>query len=206
MSWTAKKTTPTTAPASQDFPKALTGTGVTELSRRDTPAHLGRALAKRPFDILGVHQLDDLKRFKAWTAERTKRGGKDLWLWWGCPMALLDKAVSDGAPQSYGDFHAGVLGKDAVYLYANPGSAARAALRYGIDREGVLFSIRLVPGKVFKCTGGNPSADGPPEGGQTVHAARGVDLGAGAISHDLFAVWDGDGVLLRYATHIRGGG
>ncbi len=184
---------------------------IQELGKRsDVAKNLYRVLQSKSgtkggiqIDVEKLYQIDDVEGYNSYSGSLKNDGGGEIWLFYACPTDMAEKILTEHRVLPYSDFFPAVLGRKAIYLYENASQAARVAFKFGIEKEGFLFSCRLNLGKLFKTNKGNPQADKPPKDYDTIFARKGTNLGDGAIGSDLYAVYDSRRILLRYAIHIK---
>jgi hypothetical protein len=177
--------------------------GVTNLSGDNVPADLIKHTTSSWFEVLMYYQIDNVPHWRIWKNIIGRLGGQDRWLFYACPISKIENVLAESHPLPYGEFFPRVLGSNAIYLFSDPEQAARAALKFGLEMEGFLFSCRVITGKPHKVQGPNPQADSPPRGFHSVMAGKGTDLGSGANTGDLYALYNPDQVLFRFISHIR---
>jgi len=183
-------------PQPNDFP------GVTTIMPPDVPPDLVKRVQSDRYSITGFYQVDNLARFRQWKGIMQQSGTGEKWLFYGCPLTMLEQVIRAGAPLRYGEFFPALLGS-AVYLYPSAQDAARLAFKFGVERRGCLISCRLALGMVSTVQGSSPQADQPTSGYDTVLAPKGTNLGDGPLPADLYAVFDPTRVLMRYITRIE---
>ena len=177
--------------------------GVTLLTH--VPPDLIRHTAFRgnvPYKIKQYYQLDNLQKFRYWRSLQQRQAGKERWLFYPCPKDAVYDVISAQEPMPYGEFFPRVFGKDAIYLFQSPVQAARVALKFGVENEGLIISCRVLPGKSFIAKSPSPSASSPPRGYNAVLASHGTDLGFGPLLGDMIALYTTERILMRYAAHV----
>jgi hypothetical protein len=176
---------------------------VTRLIGENVPGDLINRTKTDWFEVLQYYRLDDITSWRIWKNLMGRLGGLDRWLFYACPVSMVEDVLAESLPLPYGEFFPRLLGPNAIYLFSDPEQAARTALKFGLETEGFLFSCRVITGKPHKATAPNPQATAPPRGNTSVWAAKGTDLGSGVNMGDVFAVYNPDQILLRFISHIQ---
>jgi hypothetical protein len=176
---------------------------VTRLAGENVPGDLIKHTASDWFEVVQFYQIDNVPSWRIWKNSMSRLGGQDRWLFYACPVTMIEEVLAGSYPLPYGEFFPRVFGPNAIYLFRDPDQAARVALKFGLETEGFLLSCRMVTGKTHKVLGPNPQAGSPPRGFSSVLAEKGTDLGSGANKGDLFAVYNPDQILIRFISHIR---
>lgn len=180
--------------------------GVSALAPGAVPPDLVRHAQSDWVRVQGYYQVDNVARWRAWRDLCDRQGAPERWLFYGCPQSMVEELLSRQEVQPYGAFFPRVFGEQALYLFEQPLPAARAAIRYGLDRAGYLLSCRVASGRVFRTRQGNPEATEPPPGYDAVMVPQGTDLGSGALEGDLYVLYERSPVLIRYVTHFERAG
>lgn len=176
--------------------------GITHLEGENLPPKLTSHVESSRYRILGYYQVDNLARWRAWKSLKDRSITLDRWLFYACPLTMIEAVINAGQPLPYGEFYPHVFSAEAVYLYAKADAAARVAMKFGEETEGFLMSCRTLPGNIQRNQTPHPAATQPPKGYDSILVTRGVDLGSGELESDLYALFDGGRALLRYITHI----
>lgn len=185
-------------------PQDLTSiSGVTRLTQSNTPADLLSRVEAKWYNVEQIYQVDNVSRWRNWKGVLNSTGTPEKWLFFACPLALIEEVVEQCQLLPYGEFFPRLMGENAIYLHHNGEHAAQAAFKFGMESEGYLISCRVAPGNIFKASHGNPRATSAPRGYDSVMATRGTDLGNGPIPGALFAIYSPDQALIRYITHIK---
>lgn len=204
--WKPSTSGPTRGQKPRSVPRDLSQfRGVKRLGRADVPADLVAHTKSRAYRVNQYYQLEDSNAWKKWSAIKKRNGGRDKWLFYGCPSAMIEDVLTEGRLLPYGEFYARVLGPEAIYLYDRASTAARVALKFGMESQGFLVSCRLVTGRVFRAGKSNPQATKPPRGYDTVMVPKGTDLGSGRLGSDLLVTYEDTWALMRYITQIERG-
>lgn len=178
--------------------------GVTPLTPKTTPSDLikhTRPLGGR-YKVKQYYQLDNIQRYRSWQELLRRIRSKERWLFYPCPLECIHEALTSQVPVPYSEFFPRVFGKSAIYLFESFSQSARVALKFGVEKEGMLISCRVLTGKVFWAKKPYPEATVPPRGYDTVAVKSGTDLGFGPIRGDMVVIYNPDMILMRYATYI----
>jgi hypothetical protein len=186
-----------------DYRNLTSYSNVTRLAGEHIPLDLINHTKSDYFGGLQYYQVDDVPSWRIWKSLLGRLSGHDRWLFYACPVSMIEEVLAENQPLPYGEFFPRVLGPKAVYLFSDPEQAARTAFNYGVEPEGFLFSCRVITGKPHKIYTPIPQADSPPRGFNSVLAVEGTDLGSGAIKGDLYAVYNPDQILFRFINHIK---
>ena len=176
--------------------------GVRPLKEKQAPAELVDKVRGGRFDVAGFYLLENVGRWNAWQAAGGLKSDRERWLFYGCPPDMLKEVLQPHMAAPYGPEFERPFGPDAIYLTDRAEPAAEIALRHYTTDEGLLISCRLAVGKAYRPQGALAAATAPPAGFDTIYARVGTDLGRGPLDYELFAAYEPDRVLLRFATHI----
>jgi hypothetical protein len=167
------------------------------------PPDLIKHIKSEWFSVQQYYQVDNVPNFRIWKSLLNRLGGYERWLFYACPVSMIEDVLAESQPLPYNEFFPRVFGAKAIYLFSDPEQAARTALYYGLEEEGFLLSCRVITGKSHKSFVPNPHAISPPRGFNSILAVNGTDLGSGAIKGDLYAVYNPDQILFRFINHIK---
>lgn len=177
--------------------------GVRELTLKTAPSDYVSRVQSKAFRVNGYYQLDNLAKFNKWNNLLTTPKSRERWLFFGCPSDMLADILHVQELQPYGDWYAGLFGRNAIYLQDSADEAAHAAFRFNASRDGYLLSVRLAIQNAYHARQPQPKLTKPPAGHDVIRVPSGTDLGYGALPCELFATFDTSAALIRFITPIE---
>jgi hypothetical protein len=186
-----------------DYRDLTTHPKISRLSVDNIPQDLIHHTKSDWFKVQQYYQVDDVPSWRIWKNLLRRFDDHSHWLFYACPVSMIEDVLSESQPLPYSEFFPRVFGPKAVYLFSDPEQAARTALFYGLQADGFLFSCRVITGRSHKTLTPNPEADSPPPGCNSILAEKGTDLGSGPNKGDLYAIYNPDQIIFRFISHIK---